>query len=270
MSMNLKTTSALLTVAFAATTASANFMDDFDSVGELANNYGYFHFGTNEGGAGLDANTFSNGASFALDDANSKVNLYLPDPGGFNFLRLTRGMDAENLYDMSQPVQLSAKASGLDNLNFDSIRNPFGLGLDFPEGTNPDITVKIQLTRSYTNPPTSRIQVQANDGSSFDLPGGAQQTININVQNKDIVFDIDADSYSLTIGNTVVIPDTLHGIVFDTAVGGTPFIEAQHIFDGGATDFSVEYFAGTGTAIPEPASLAMLALGGIAMIRRSA
>lgn len=241
---------------------AASFNDDFAAAGGVADQYEVFEFVTSEAVDAVDNFTFSSGASFALDVANAQVDLFLPGSTSFNEMNLGRTLDAANQYDLTQSTSLTINVSGLDNSFFSTIRNPLIFG--FNDGTtNPGITVAIQAVNFS---PTATVRVR-NGGS--DLPGGAAADYAISANAGAFTLSVDADSYSLTQGSTLLIADTLHGLTFDPTEGATPFFGAQKVFSSNNTDFSVDAFSGSGTtAVPEPTTLALLGLSGLLIARR--
>lgn len=244
--------------------ATADFVDDFDNAGDVASLYSYFNNSSGEDGSGVDSFTSSDGANFSLDTANSQVDFLVPAATAFNFLRLSRTGDATNEYDLTQGASLTVNASGLDGQNFgapSSMRTPIAFGFAVPGSQ----AIFVQINHDNFSNDSSRIRVQ---GGGADLPGGAPQIVAVGPNNRDLTFNIDADSYSVVMGDTTVIADTLHGLTLDPLVGAIPFFEARVSFNSINGDFSVNSFAGAGTPVPEPAALVLMGLGGLAMMGR--
>ena len=241
----------------AAPAAMPDFQDDFDNAGDVSSQYSYFNNGTGEGGGVVDTFTATDGSSFALDAANSEVDMSIPDGIGFNFLRLTRSTDTDNHYNLTQPTALTINVLGLDGQGFgaaDSMQRPLFFGFAIAGGS----PIVVQVQHDQFSNASARIRVQQNETS---LPGGAAQVVAVGPNNKDITFNIDADSYSLVMGNTTVIADTAHGLTLDPGVAAIPFFEARHTFNGAATSFSVQSFSGSGTPVPEPGALGLGIMG---------
>lgn len=256
-----------------ATPASfaASFNDGFDAAGDVANQYSYFIQDDDSATPGdqnltgelIDSLTATNGTSFTLDTANSQVDFVVTPSTApaFNQASLSRSVDTANHYDLTQATSLTLEASGLDTLFFNSVRNPVTFGFGAGD-TNPGITVSIQQINFS---PDTRITVKANN---VTLAGG-----DINASefaNGAYTLNIDADSYSLAKGATLLIADTLHGLTFEETEGAVPFFGSQLVFGSTNTDLSVDGFAGTGTtAVPEPTSLLLLGFAGcVALSRR--
>ncbi len=252
---------AVAAFAIVAPAAMADFLDDFDSAGDVSGPYSYFINGTGESGGGVDTFTGSDDSSFALDAANSEIDMFIPNGTGFNFLRLTRSADASNQYDLTQGASVTVNVTGLNGQNFGpptSMREPLLFGFAIPGGS----PIVVFIHHEQFSNDQSRVRVQGGGG---DLPGGAAQIVDVGPNNKDLTFNIDADSYSVVMGGTTVIPDTLHGLTLDPLIGAIPFFEARHGFDSIDTALSVQSFAGTGTPIPEPGAAA-LGVTGVALL----
>ncbi len=249
-------------ILLAPAAAFADFSDDFTAGAELQANYSYFVLDNDPATAGQqfaagdNTNSFA-GAGGGFDLTAGGVDLYTEADGGFNFTRLTRSGDSDNAFDLTQPSSVSVDVSGLDQTFFDAIRQPIVFGFGDTGGN--DIVVQIQQIDFETY----RYEVIA---GGTTVAGQANAAGNPN--NGPLTLNLDDDSLSLTVVGTTVVPDTAHGLTFDPNVGAKPFFESRVVFGSNDNTLTVTNFTGTGTAVPEPTTLALLGVGGIALLRR--
>lgn len=270
-------TAAALAAGASQTASAASFDDTFDAAGAVADDYTGFELKTGDSVADTDSNTFSNGSSFDLDlaTAGGQVDFVIPNETAFNVVNLSRSVDTANHYDLTQATTLTADVSGLDVQFFPgsppALRNPLAFGFN-AGASNPGITASVAYaTTDFAGNDSFNVTVQA-DG--VDLPGGrvnyAGEFFSANPNGPAFTLNLDDDSFSVLFGTAVVIADTNHNLVFSATDPAVPFVGGQLVFDGAATNVSVDAFSGTGTtAVPEPATATLAAAGlGLLATRR--